>query len=205
MTVVTYAGLQSFIAATVARTDTATNVVDWITLCEARIGRVLRVDQMLKRDTATITGAFGTLPTDFLAPLIMRLTTGTLSLLNFRTATQMADFMSMKRTGAVSDYGRIGTQFWFDPPPGGTDQAELIYYAAIPALSTINTTNWLLTAFPDVYVRGTMLEAGLFYEDDELVEAYTALFSEAIGAVKDAAKRDAVAANLKMNASGAVV
>lgn len=205
MSLTTYAGLQAAIGPLIGRTDTSAYVADWIALAEARIGRELRVDQMLARETATLSAEFGTVPTDFLAPKIMRLTTGCKALLRYLTVDQMATLQQTVTDGPVSAYARLRNEFWFYPPPSGADQAELIYYAAIPALSATNATNWLLTSHPDVYLRASMLEAALFYEDADLAQAYSPLFSDAIGAVKDAAKRDAFAASITMSPSGMVV
>jgi hypothetical protein len=205
MTLATYAGLQASIGPLIGRADTGTYVADWIALAEARIGRELRVDQMLARETATLSAEFGTVPTDFLAPKVMRLTTGCKSLLRYLTVDQMATLQQAQASGPVQAYARLRNEFWFYPPPSGSDQAELIYYAAIPALSSTNATNWLLTSHPDVYLRATMLEAALFYEDDALAQVYSPLFSDAISEVQGAAKRDALASSLSMSPSGLVV
>lgn len=205
MTITTYAGLQASVAATIGRTDTAANVADWIALAEARIGRELRVDQMLARTAITLAAEFGAVPADFLAPLTMRLSGGTKQPLRYLTMSQMADLQQAVTDGPVQAYSRINAEFWFYPPPSASVTAELVYYAAIPALSVSVPTNWLLTSHADVYLRATMLEAALFYEDDELVQAYSPLFSDAIEAVKIAARRDTLAANIEMTPSGFVV
>jgi len=205
VTVSTYAGLQALVASTIGRSDTAASVADWIALAEARIGRELPVDRMLARETATLTGEFGTVPTDFLAPLVMRLTTGTKQRLRYLTMSQMAELQEAGGDGPVQAYARIGSEFWFYPVPSGSDTAELIYYAAIPALSDSTTTNWLLTSHPDVYFRATMLEAGLFYEEQTLIQTYSPLFSDAIQAVQIASRRDAMASDMEMSPSGSVI
>ena len=205
MSLSTYAGLKTAIAGWLTRTDTDTYVADWITLAEARIGRELRVDQILARSASTLTAEFMAVPTNFLAPKSMRLTAGTKRLLQYLTTEQMAVWQSRLGLGAVQAYSRIGSQFWFYPAPTASDAVELIYYAAIPALSLTNATNWLLTSHPDAYLRATLLEAALFYEDNELVGTYSKLFSDSIGAISDAAKRDAFASNINPTASGQVV
>jgi hypothetical protein len=50
--------------------------------------------------------------------------------------------------------------------PTTSDNLTFLYYAKIPALSDSNTTNWLLTAHPDVYLFGSMVEAELFGVND---------------------------------------
>jgi hypothetical protein len=44
---------------------------------------------------------------------------------------------------------------------------DLSYWQKIPALSSSNTTNWLLTAHPDLYLFGSLVEAQMFTVDPE--------------------------------------
>lgn len=205
MSLTTYAGLQASVAALLTRTDTATYVADWITLAEARIGRELRVDQMLARSTASLSSEFMAVPTDFLAAKSMRLTSGTKALLQFMTTEQLTLAQETPGCTPVKAYARIGGQFWFYPAPTSGVAVELIYWAAIPALSNANTSNWLLLSAPDAYLRATMMEAALFYEDDTLLGNYAQLFTDSIGAIKAAAVRDGMASNLNTSPSSFTV
>jgi len=204
----TYAGLIAKIGDDLERGDVADLAPDWIALAEGRFNRELRTHQMLSRGTATLNtldAGFGTQPTDFAAPMSMRLTSGSKRLLQYLTAEQMANFVSSATGGEVSAYASIGDEFWFWPEPTGDETVELIYYAKIPALSTSNSTNWLLAAFPDVYHRGAMLEAALYYRDDALAKNMQGLFEEALLAVEKSAQRDLLAANLNPTPSGFAV
>lgn len=207
MAISTYTDLIAHIPALLERQDATTALMeDWIQLAEARVGRELRVDQMLTRATATLNAEFGTVPTDFAAPRSMRLSGGTRRLLQYLTIEQMTDLQTRTDSGETTAYTRVGGEFWFHPPPAADDDGvELIYYAKIPALTSGAPTNWLLTEFPDLYVRGTMIEAALYFEDQELLGVYSQLFSESILAIKAAAKRDALAANMNPSPSGFVV
>jgi hypothetical protein len=44
---------------------------------------------------------------------------------------------------------------------------DLSYWQKVPALSDDNTTNWLLTAHPDLYLFGSLVEAQMFTVDPE--------------------------------------
>lgn len=207
MSLSTYSDLIAHIPDLLTRTDATTALIeDWIQLAEARVGRELRVDQMLSRATATLAAEFGTVPTDFAAPRSMRLSGGSRRLLQYLTIEQMTDLQTQDGGGETSAYTRVGGEFWFHPPPGPDDDGvELIYYAKIPALTAAAPTNWLLTAYPDLYVRGTMVEAALYFEDDTLLSTYSQLFADSIRAIAAAAKRDAMAANMNPSPSGFVV
>jgi hypothetical protein len=55
-----------------------------------------------------------------------------------------------------------------DPTP-----LEFLYYQQIPSLAA-NSTNWLMTAHPDVYLFGSMVEAEMFGVNDERMPAWKA-------------------------------
>jgi hypothetical protein len=44
-----------------------------------------------------------------------------------------------------------------DPTP-----LTLLYWQKIPALTATNTTNWLMTAYPDIYLFGSLVEAAAY-------------------------------------------
>jgi hypothetical protein len=63
-----------------------------------------------------------------------------------------------------------GTSLKIMPTDATSTPIELVYWAAIPALTDINTTNWLMTAHPDLYLFGSLVEAGGYTVDvDKLV------------------------------------
>ena len=63
---------------------------------------------------------------------------------------------------------------------GGSIQGVL--YEAIPALTSSNTTNWLSTKAPSVYLWGALLNATIYTKADPSV--YLAKFNEALDALK---------------------
>jgi hypothetical protein len=51
--------------------------------------------------------------------------------------------------------------------PTSLTDIEFDYYQKIPALADNNTTNWLLSAHPDLYLFGSLVEAQMFTVDPE--------------------------------------
>jgi hypothetical protein len=205
MALTSYSGLQTAIASWLERSDTGSYVADWITLAEARINRTLRTERMLRRSSATISDEFSAAPSDFAAPLMMRRKTSPYQRLDFLLPEQMSVERSLLPSGVLKSYALVGTEFWFAPTPTAAEDVELVYYAAIPALSDGNTTNWLLSAHPDVYLRGALLEAALFYEDDEEAAKYEARFRASLADVMAADMRDRLAVNLTPKPSAQAV
>lgn len=56
---------------------------------------------------------------------------------------------------------------------------QLTYWAAIPALSASNTTNWLLTRHPDLYLYAALSHSAPFMKDDERLVTWGALYKAA--------------------------
>jgi len=206
MALATYADLVAAIPAWLTRNDATEALIStWISLSEARINRVLRVNRMLVRAQATISDEFSAVPPDFRAPRLMRLAATPDTFLNFLTPEQMAERKAEQPTGDLESYAMLGEEFWFSPVPADTQVVELAYYASIPALSTTNQTTWLLTRHPDLYLAGVMLEAALYYEDDEQEAKWSGKFDTAIVDIHAADLRDTNAATLTPKPSGTFV
>lgn len=65
-------------------------------------------------------------------------------------------------TGQPQYYAVSNNTLYVWPSPDTTYSATLIYRQAIPAVTSANQTNWLLTAHPDAYLFGTLLQAEFF-------------------------------------------
>lgn len=207
MALTTYAGLIAAVPAWLTRSDaTETKIIDWIALAEARIGRELRINTMLTRTTASISSEYSAVPTDFLQALSFRLADSPYTRIAYITPEAMSQMHEDRVSGDTPCYyTQIGGEFWFSPVPNAAVDAELIYYARLPALTTTNTTNWMLTSHPDAYLRGTLLEASIYYEDDENIAKYESLFGQSLTAIAMGANRDMTAGNLMPTISSGYV
>ena len=69
------------------------------------------------------------------------------------------------------------------------------------ALSSSNTTNDILTNFPDLYLYGSLAETSPFLMQDERLQVWSALYKESVKTANDSAQRGRVsAAPLQMSA-----
>lgn len=177
MALATYNDLLSAITSWMyARTDIAANADDFIALAEDEInngleniatGEIVRLRTRDMETTAEITpdsSGHATLPTDFLE---WRQVTSTDS--PRRDLKLIAPSFSEERYGyRESDlpehFDIVGTELRIYPV--STTIIELIYYAKVPALTASNTTNWLLTKRPNIYLYGSLYHASMWLRNE---------------------------------------
>lgn len=188
MAINTYATLVSAVTEWLARDQDATliaRIPDFITLCEAKLNRTLFVPQMEQRSTAMVNTAsdepeFISLPSDFQTMRRVRLSSVTgKPRLSFMSQTQLDDYRySIDNVTDQPVYFTItGTEMELAPTPNEDYTIEMVYRANIPALTASNTTNWLLTLAPDLYLYGVLLEAMPAIKDDGRVALWANGFS----------------------------
>ena len=125
----------------------------------------LRVRQMETRVTATVNEEYEDLPSDFLEMRSIRLNTTPIATLSFMTPSQMDATFVGSETGQPSAFCLVGDTIRFGKTPGASYTAEMVYYQKIPALTSSATTNWLLTARPDMYLYGMLLQSAPYIGD----------------------------------------
>jgi hypothetical protein len=95
--------------------------------------------------------------------------------------------------GKPQYYTVVGSQLEFIPTPDTQYEGELTYYAKIPALSDSNTSNWLLTYAPDLYLYGALIEAEPYLKNDERVGLWGELYLRVVADIEVADERASVA------------
>lgn len=194
-----YAGLQAAVGDGLKRADVYSQVPVFIAMAEAKLNRRLRVRQMVINASATISNEFELAPTDMLAPISMKLSTD--EVLDSISPDAMAWRKSQEdEAGKPQTYSVVGTSLEFSPVPDAPYTAFLVYYAAIPSLSSTVTTNWLLAGHVDVYLYGALQQAGQYLEDKRTA-LWGQLFEAAIGEIDMASVRDSYGARLEPRAS----
>lgn len=71
--------------------------------------------------------------------------------------------------------------FWPDPGATNTTQVRIRYQKTIPALTSSNTTNWLLTYHPDIYYYALLLQCEAYIVNDQRLPIWKSALDEAIG------------------------
>jgi hypothetical protein len=162
--------------------DFEATVPDFIVLCERLVNGQLRVRQM--EATATLTldvNGEATLPGDYLAFRDVTLTTTAPPRSLYAVSPDYATQEHPFEGGQAQAFSISGDTFRMHPK--GAGDVRLRYYAAIPALSNANVTNWLLTKAPDVYLYGSLIQTAPFMMDDARMAVWGALFDKGMEAL----------------------
>lgn len=163
MAITTSDELKTAIANWLHRDNLTARLDEFIALAEARFNRTLRVRGMEASliSTALVDGAVS-LPTAFLAFKELRFDGDPSYTLEPKPLEWLRNQpTSADRPGyfAVTDTQVI---CW---PTSGSIQGT--YYRSLPSLVS-NSTNWLLTKHPDLYLFTTLEEAAFYLRDDKL-------------------------------------
>lgn len=158
------------------RSDLTTVIPDFVRLFEARADREIRHPQMMRRATATADSQYLSLPTDWLEPISLKLTTTSpITPLEALTPEQMIEWREgWTAAGTPRFYSIIGTTLEFLPTPDTSHTVEMLYWERISKLDsgTSTSTNWLLTNYPDAYLFGALCEAEPYLVNDERVKLW---------------------------------
>ena len=179
MSVSTYANLQTAVATTLHRSDLTNQIPDFISLCEAKLNRKLRLRGMEVRVQASVNTEYMTLPSRFLAIKNLQVNSSPRTPLKFATP----DYLDIKypdptATNTPQFYSLAGGEIQLAPVPDTTYTIEMDYYQSL-ALAT-DSTNWVLTNAPGVYYYGTLVEAALYLKDQKMIDRWEPLFDRAI-------------------------
>lgn len=170
-----YTDLKSAIASWVARNDLTTQIDDFIDMAESEFNRTLRTEQMIAETTLTTssTSSSVNLPSDFLEVDSINFTSSPREI-SFVTRKQLNDRYTSLNAGRPLAYSLRapatsgGVQrMQFGPSPDGAYTLTMSYYQKIPALTSVNTTNWLMTKEPEAYLFCSLSKALSFIMDSD--------------------------------------
>jgi hypothetical protein len=169
--ITTFAELQTAGDNWITRSDMADRWPECIALAEGVANRLLDVRHMYARNAAfAVDSVTETLPTGFGGVRAFYLNVTPPEPLVFVKADDFGDprEAGYPTAGRPTRYTMIGETFVFSPSPDSAYTATLVYRQKLTALSVSNTTNWLLTAYPDVYLHGMLAFGYQFIEDTEM-------------------------------------
>lgn len=193
MALTTYAELKTSIGDWLNRSDLTSVIPDFISLAEAQIERTLRARQMIVRANASFDAQYGAVPSDFLETKSLKLTSTNpqtpLEFLSIDALDQKA--AEYTASGKPRFFGVVGGQLRIVPTPDSTYTTELTYYAKLSKLSSTNTSNWLLSSSPDIYLYGSLLQAAPYLQDDARIQTWATLYERALNDLQTADDRSA--------------
>jgi hypothetical protein len=170
-TITNYSTLQSAIADYLNRADLTSQIQTFIQFVEADLNTRLRCREMIVRATTTNDDEFVKLPLDFLEALNLQIVGGA-SPLRYVTLDEADMINTSQALTQVTVYSLMNGAIELVPPPSTDVEIEMVYYGKIPALTDSNTTNWLLTKAPDVYLYGALVHAAPFLMDDQRIPVF---------------------------------
>lgn len=186
-----YTSLKASITDWLHRSDVSASagvVDDFIDMAEAEFGLTLRTRSMEAQTDIAMSGGYLNHPSDWVGwKRLVRMDGGRQVDLE-PAPNEYLDVVGDGTSGVSKYYAVRGNRTYFNRTTNYT--IRTLYYQAVPALSTSNTTNWLLTKFPQLYLAEAMKQAGIYLEDDALATKWGAIAEVAkqtltIGSVRE--------------------
>ena len=164
MALTSYTTLKASIANWLNRSDLSDEIADdFIVLTEADFNSKLRVRKMIAQTSFTVDTETEALPTGFLQVRDIYILSGNTKYpLTYQTPSQMDSTVGTSTTGRPSSYTILGDTFRFSPKPDDSYTAYINYYKSFDALSDTNTTNYILSTHPAIYLYGSLFHAANF-------------------------------------------
>jgi len=199
MAIDSYAKLQSELSDTLNRTDLIADVTEFsggtiegavqrgISKSERRCVRRLRTREFETSTAFSLSAGVETsqIPTDFASAKLFTLTSPVVSVLVGKDLTQLINDFPSTAAGTPNSFAPYGTNFYFRRVPDSAYTAKLFYYSIPTPLSGSNTSNVLLTKYPDLLFYGALLELTAHLEDDGRIQIWKGLFDEAVKDITD--------------------
>jgi hypothetical protein len=166
--------------------DLISNIDNFLRMTEAKLNRELHVQRQSKRAVVqTVDGQeYYGLPADFagLRDIETRVDASSKGRITFqyRSPEQFNNIANAGGTACV--YTIIADQLQIWPSTDG-EILEIVYYATLPPLGTLNQENWLSKRYPDLYIFGLMVEISAFAKDVDASMIWSQRFDGAIASI----------------------
>ena len=185
MALATYSDLKTSIANWLNRSDLTNEISeDFIVLTEKDFNSKLRIRKMNETNSSfTIDSETVALPTGFLQVRdFYILQGGTKYALKYITPAQMDQIKGGSTSGMPSTFTILGDNFRFAPSPSASYTGVINYFKEFDALSDSNTSNYILTNHPAIYLYGSLYHAAQFLGgvDPNRVQQWLQLYSTAL-------------------------
>jgi hypothetical protein len=182
MALSTYSDLQTAVANHLDRSDLTSVIPDFIALFEANANTDKAFKTIHNRTSTSITTVVNqnyiSLPATFMeAEAVILANAGANNVISsYGTAAALYTQFPMTTTGFPGGFITQADKLVFARTPDAAYTGTLYYYTIIPALSTTNTTNWLLTNYPNLYLYGTLVAAEAYLGMDARLQLWGNLY-----------------------------
>ena len=192
----TRAGLLASIADFLDRTDLTAVIPDFVTLFESNANTESAIKTLFNRTSVATTTVAGqnyiTTPTDYLtAEALVLLNAGNKVVIPpYGTAAALYTQFPLNTNGFPGGFITQNGKLELARTPDAAYTGTLYYYSKIPALTTTNTTNWLLTNYPNIYLFGSLVAAESYLGTDPRLQVWGNMFDNAIQKLQGSAERN---------------
>ena len=189
MSLATFSDLKPSVANYLNRNDLDDVIPDFVTLTENRLNRDLRVRTNLIRaeTTTTASTAFYNLPNDLIELRNITYDTASSSYsLEYLSPESLSREYGAYTSGKPRAYTNLGKDIKLGPTPDAAYTININYFKKLETLSDANTTNLILTEFPELYLFGACLEGAIYLNDTEQLQRFMGLYQQTLGEVKAA-------------------
>lgn len=179
MALANYTDLKAAIANYTARTDLTSVIPDFITLAETRLGRDVRLMEMLTQTTLSVSNGSASLPSDFLQLREIHFPGNPIIPIEYQTPEQFYKNGLQNNSNQPVYFSFIDNAINF-APTGTPATVSILYYAQPTALSDSNLTNAFTNVCMDALLYASLAEAYIYLMDDARVQTWATLYDRAI-------------------------
>lgn len=165
---------------------TSGQIENYVGLCESELNRELRVRE-LEDTSAIVTVAaqeYVALPADFKKVGTLEFDSSPFDI-QYMTRRKLKELYG-GQSGRPRAFTIYGTRIYFAPTPDAVYNLTLDYFKAIDPLTSGDTTNEIMTAYPDLYLYGALKHAFLNVKDLENASAVGQNYNAIIENIKKA-------------------
>lgn len=181
MALTTYDGLIAAIPSWATYSDVTDYLSDFIAWAHQEVNRRLRANVMLATADLTINAETITQPTGFLQGKRLYLDVTPRQRVQFTSADEVSSLTVERDTIQYPTHvAKEGSLLRFAPVFTGSPTGKLLYYKEVTAPSASNSTNAVMTAYPYIYLFGSLEALFTFKEDDTQADRYGQKFSALI-------------------------
>lgn len=194
MALATYDDLKTSIASWLARDDLTSRLDDFVTLFEASANRRLRVRQQETSTTLTPSSGSVSLPSDYLAWRRVTWTGSPRVDLEYVHPSVLQAYYPDADEGTPKIFTIEGSTLKVRPV--SDTSLEFDYFEKIDALSS--GVNWLYSAYPDVYLFGSLVEAEMFNKDPDMAALWKARRDELFEEIERLSRKTSGPASIRV-------
>jgi hypothetical protein len=180
MSISTYSELQTAVASWAHRSDLTSLIPDFIALCEADLAIRCKLVDFEGTASVSVSAGTGALPADYAGFRAAKWDANPDRPLTYLTPDALNTVA--EDGGPPGFYTVTGTSVKVGP--GGNGTLILTYQAKLTALSNTNPSNTVLTRYPDAYLQGALLQAGIYARDSEAIGLHSGLYEAAVARIK---------------------